>query len=58
MSNLVIEALVVGIFLTILFMIVGRFMPPIQAVFVSGMLFHIICEFTGVNAWYVRSYKF
>jgi hypothetical protein len=50
------EALVVGLLLSMLFMIVSRFMGTLSAVFVSGALFHLMCEATGVNAWYARTY--
>lgn len=50
------EAAVVGALLVLLFMVVNRFMAPVPAVFVSGALFHLVCEFTGVNAWYARTY--
>ena len=53
---LALEALVVGAFLVLLFMVLRRYMDTIQAVFVSGALFHLICEVTGVNAWYARNY--
>lgn len=53
---LALEALIVGIVLAILFMGVRRFLTPVPAVFVSGALFHLICEITGVNAWYARTY--
>lgn len=26
------------------------------ALFISGFAFHVICEYTGVNAWYSNSY--
>jgi hypothetical protein len=25
--------------------------------FLSGVLFHILCEYTGINVWYVKKYK-
>lgn len=56
LSVLALEAFVVGFLLAIIFMIVRRFLAPVPAVFVSGALFHLICEFTGVNAWYARTY--
>jgi hypothetical protein len=56
LSTLALEALIVGFLLAIIFMVVRRFLAPVPAVFVSGALFHIICEFTGVNAWYARTY--
>lgn len=53
---LALEALVVGAFLVLLFMVVSRYMGTVPAVFVSGALFHLICEVTGVNAWYAHNY--
>jgi len=50
------EALVVGLLLVLLYMGVRRYMDPVPAVFVSGAAFHLICEATGVNAWYARNY--
>ena len=50
------EAFVVGILLVILYFILSRLAPPLVAVFLSGALFHLICEYTGVNAWYARNY--
>lgn len=56
-TTLAIEAFVVGLLLMILFLIVSRVMSPVPAVFISGALFHVICEYSGVNAWYARTYS-
>jgi hypothetical protein len=54
--KVLLEALVVGLLLVLLFMVVHRYMGTVPAVFVSGAAFHLICEATGVNAWYARNY--
>jgi hypothetical protein len=56
LSTLALEAFVVGFLLTVIFMVVRRFLVPVVSVFVTGALFHLICEYTGVNAWYARTY--
>ena len=55
--TLALEAFVVGILLVILYFILSRLAPPLVAVFISGALFHVVCEYTGVNAWYARTYS-
>jgi hypothetical protein len=56
LALLALEAIVVGTLLVLVFMFVSRYMAPVPAVFVSGALFHLACEATGVNAWYARNY--
>ena len=56
LSTLFAEALVVGILLALLYVGVSQYFKPLQAVFLSGALFHLVCEFTGVNAWYAKNY--
>lgn len=57
-----IEASVVGVFLILLVYIVKQFenyLPiksEIVTLFLAGFLFHIIFEYTGVNAWYSKQY--
>jgi len=55
--TLLLEALIVGLLLVLMFKIVslaGRSL--VLTVFLSGALFHLTCEATGVNAWYARTY--
>ena len=62
------EAPVVGILLVVLFLLILvllNFIPLFKenhnihmmlSVFISGYLFHILCEYTGVNTWYSKDY--
>jgi hypothetical protein len=57
LRTLALEALVVGLLLVLMFKLVsllGR--GPAMTVFLSGALFHLTCEATGVNAWYAKNY--
>lgn len=57
LRTLALEALVVGLLLVLVFKLVsllGRGLA--MTVFLSGALFHLTCEATGVNAWYARTY--
>ncbi len=65
-KQVAIETLFVGILLTFLFIIVLSITNPILknnhmihmllSVFLSGSIFHILCEYTGVNIWYSKQY--
>jgi hypothetical protein len=63
-----IEGSIVGLLLVILFSLISFLLrnnnliknKNIQlylSLFISGALFHILCEYTGVNVWYVKNYK-
>jgi membrane protein CcdC involved in cytochrome C biogenesis len=56
-STLLLEALIVGILLVVVFIFVSKFTKnTMYAVFASGALFHLLCEATGVNRWYAKTY--
>jgi hypothetical protein len=57
--TVLIEATVVGILLLVLFQIITYLMKKHSLVirmFITGALFHILCEISGVNAWYAKEY--
>jgi hypothetical protein len=55
--TLILEALILGFFLVVIFKIVSLLgLGLLLTVFLSGALFHLTCEATGVNAWYARTY--
>jgi len=63
-NTILIEAVVVGVGLVILYNIIdflfAYFKYPVQQfvlLFLSGFLFHVLCEYTGVNVWYVKEYS-
>lgn len=55
-ATLLLEAFIVGILLAGLYFVLSKYVKPIQAVFLSGVMFHLACEYTGVNAWYAKTY--
>ena len=56
-TTLLIEALVVAALLAALFILVSKFTKnTLYAVAISGAVFHLLCEVTGVNEWYAKNY--
>ncbi len=58
-STILIEAIVVGILLIIVFEFTKYLLPTSSSfiqLFVCGALFHILCEISGINIWYVKNY--
>jgi len=58
-STVLFEALVVGLGLLVLFYLLQKLfakMSQPMLLFIAGALFHIICEYTGVNQWYSIKY--
>jgi len=67
LSTVLIEASVVGAALAVLVKIVKEFILPyipnvsgrkesVELFIVTGIIFHVICEYSGVNIWYAREY--
>jgi hypothetical protein len=55
--TLALEALVVGLLLVLMFKIVSLMgLGLLVTLFLTGALFHLTCEFTGINEWYARNY--
>jgi hypothetical protein len=61
-TTVLIEALFVGIILSIMLSLTSLLLPNHSliwlalAAFVCGAAFHIICQVTGINDWYVNNY--
>ena len=66
LSVLLTEAITVGLFTVVLGYLVVYVMKLMKlklsrevsmglALFIIGMLIHIICEFTGINKWYCKN---
>ena len=60
--TVLIEALVVGVLLSIMLSLSTLLLPNRSLLwiaiiaFVCGAAFHILCQVTGVNDWYVKNY--
>lgn len=63
--TVIIEAFIVGIFLVGFTKLVEMFIIKsavkmdidiIKIIFISGFLFHIVFEYTGINFWYAVNY--
>jgi hypothetical protein len=55
-TTVLFEALIVGILLVMLYALMSMYMRPMTAVFMSGAMFHLLCEVSGVNKWYAQTY--
>lgn len=58
--NVLLEAILVGLFLIPVFWIAEKIASPygkFAVVFVAGALFHLIAEITGINQAYIMTKK-
>ena len=59
-SRILIEAVIVGLLLVVVYNPIKYILNDWNnniLLLVSGAIFHIICEYTGVNIWYVKDYN-
>lgn len=67
-DTVLLESLFVGAFLIAIYKVVEKVLKDYMNVsstyltlpfmlFVSGFVFHIICEITGINVWYAKEYS-
>lgn len=60
--QIIIEAIFVGVLLIPMYLMVNTLLKDTTdnlyiILFLSGFFFHVICEITGVNIWYVQQYN-
>ena len=60
-SHVLLEAFCIGIILALMIYLIMFFVPKTHILitlvaFACGAAFHIICQVTGLNDWYVRNY--
>ena len=65
LTNLLLEALIIGIVTIILGLVIRYFIELlfkphylttfILILFLTGFLIHIICQITGINKWYCKN---
>ena len=58
-SRVVLEGIVIGIIFIILFRIIKSLLinnDNYTHLFITAFLFHILCEISGINIWYVKDY--
>ena len=70
--TVLLEAVFVGILLIVIYRIVDKLFPIVAnatsihpayiqnknvTLFLAGAIFHILCEITGINIWYVNNYN-
>ena len=59
-SQIIFEAIIVGVLLIIIYSMIclgfDKEIKNTDIIFLSGSLFHILCESTGLNEWYVQNY--
>lgn len=65
-TTVLFEAIIVGVLLVILYKIIESIVVNLLKIksnlkylfilFLSGFIFHVICEYLGVNMWYSKNY--
>jgi hypothetical protein len=62
--RILLEGIIIGVILVIIFWIINlwphdhnKLYLLLLKILTSGFIFHILCEYTGLNIWYVNDYN-